>query len=436
VMSKLSFDGRVAIVTGAGAGLGRAYALLLASRGAKVVINDLGGSLQGGGASSRPADNVVEEIRKAGGTAVANYDSVEFGEKIVKTAIDSFGRIDILVNNAGILLDASFVKMKDTDFDLIHKVHVRGAYTVTKAAWPFMRDQNYGRIIFVTSGAGLYGNFGQANYSSAKMAVVGLANTLAIEGKQKNILVNTIAPVAGSRMTQTVFPPQLVEALKPEFVAPLVTFLCSESCTETSGIFEVGAGFVAKVRLQRSKGVFFPIDKDLSPEHIRDRFNEISDFSEGTVYPTSLNDATSSIVQRVLNPTSKPSSSAKTSAAPEKKAESSPLSLIFAELEKKIKANPSMVKQVGGTFIFVVTGAEQGSWVIDLQSGEGSVSKGKPNKNPPGSCQITVGTDDFVQLMTGKLDPMSAFSQGKVKLDGNMALAMKLQTLVKAGAKL
>jgi 3-hydroxyacyl-CoA dehydrogenase/3a,7a,12a-trihydroxy-5b-cholest-24-enoyl-CoA hydratase len=299
-MSKLSFTDRVAIVTGAGAGLGRAYSLLLASRGAKVVVNDLGGSIKGGGASTRAADTVVEEIRKAGGTAVANYDSVEFGEKIVKTAIDHFGRVDILINNAGILRDTTFVKMKDEDFDIIHKIHVRGAYSVTKAAWPYMRDQSYGRIIFVTSAAGLYGNFGQANYSSAKMAVVGLASTLSLEGNPKNIIVNTIAPVAGSRMTETIMPKKLVEALKPEFVAPLVAYLAHESNTNTGGIYEVGGGFVAKVRLQRTRGAAFPFDKEVTPEMIHNGWKEITDFNN-YVAPASCNEATAAIVQRVTS---------------------------------------------------------------------------------------------------------------------------------------
>jgi len=405
---------------------------LLASRGAKVVVNDLGGSVQGVGAgSSRPADTVVEEIRKAGGTAVANYDSVEFGEKIVKTAIDSFGKIDIVINNAGILRDTSFIKMKDADWDLIYKVHVRGAYSVTKAAWPYMRDQEYGRIIFVTSAAGLYGNFGQANYSSAKLALVGLASTLSIEGKQKNIIVNTIAPVAGSRMTELVLPPNVVSALKPEFVAPLVAFLVHDSQTDTGGIYEVGAGFIAKVRFQRSRGASFPIDKDLTPEQIRDGFKEVVDFSAGSTNPTSLNEATSVIVQRVLG---QKSQAPKGGSAPETNA--GPVGQVFSELEKKIKTNPGLVKQVAGIFVFVITGAEAGTWVLDLQNGEGSVTQGKPAKNPPGSCQITVEGDNFVQLMTGKLDPMSAFAQGKVKLDGNISLSMKLQALTKAVAKL
>ncbi|HVK72193.1 MAG TPA: SDR family oxidoreductase, partial [Kofleriaceae bacterium] len=191
-MSKdLRFDGKVAIVTGAGGGLGRSHALLLASRGAKVVVNDLGGSHTGEGKSSSAADKVVDEIKAAGGTAVANYDSVEDGDKIVKTAIDTYGRIDVLVNNAGILRDVSFAKMTDADWDLVYRVHVKGAYKCTHAAWPVMRDQKFGRIIFTASAAGIYGNFGQANYSMAKLGLVGFGNTLALEGKKRNILVNT-----------------------------------------------------------------------------------------------------------------------------------------------------------------------------------------------------------------------------------------------------
>ena len=221
-MSDLRFDGRVAIVTGAGGGLGRSHALLLASRGAKVVVNDLGGSFTGEGKSGGAADKVVAEIKAAGGEAVANYDSVEDGDKIVKTAIDAFGRIDIVVNNAGILRDVSFAKMTQQDWDLVYKVHVLGAFRCTHAAWPHMRDAGYGRIIITASAAGIYGNFGQANYAMAKLGLHGFAQTLALEGKKRNIIVNTIAPIAGSRMTETVLPKELLDALKPEYVSALV----------------------------------------------------------------------------------------------------------------------------------------------------------------------------------------------------------------------
>ncbi|MFS8070334.1 MAG: SDR family NAD(P)-dependent oxidoreductase, partial [Byssovorax sp.] len=202
--NELRFDGRVAIVTGAGGGLGRSHALLLGSLGCKVVVNDLGGSMHGGGLSRAPAEKVVEEIKALGGDAVVNADSVEDGASIVKAALSTFGRLDIVINNAGILRDTSFPKLGEEDWDLINRVHVLGAYRVTHAAWGHMRDAGYGRIIFTSSGAGIYGNFGQANYSTAKLGLVGLSNTLALEGRKRNIFVNAIAPVAGSRLTETV----------------------------------------------------------------------------------------------------------------------------------------------------------------------------------------------------------------------------------------
>jgi 3-hydroxyacyl-CoA dehydrogenase/3a,7a,12a-trihydroxy-5b-cholest-24-enoyl-CoA hydratase len=278
----LRFDSRVAIVTGAGGGLGRSHALLFAARGAKVVVNDLGGAHTGGGRSSAAADKVVEEIKAAGGQAVANYDSVEDGAKIVQTALDTWGRVDIVVNNAGILRDASFQKMTPEDWDLIYRVHVLGAFRVTQAAWNHMRDAGYGRIVFTASAAGIYGNFGQANYSTAKLGLVGLAQTLAIEGRKKNILVNAIAPIAGSRMTETVLPKELIDALKPEYVSPLVAWLCHESSSETGSLFEVGGGYVGKLRWERTEGVSFKLSKVPTPEAVADKWPVITDFGKAT----------------------------------------------------------------------------------------------------------------------------------------------------------
>src|SRR5580700_8018725 len=263
-MSDLRFDSRVVIVTGAGNGLGRSHALLFASRGAKVVVNDLGGGHTGGGKSSAAADKVVEEIKAAGGEAVANYDSVEDGAKIVQSALDAWKRVDIVVNNAGILRDTSFQKMTQEDWDLIYRVHVLGSFRVTHAAWNHMRDAGYGRIVFTASAAGIYGNFGQANYSMAKLGLHGLSNTLALEGKKKNVLVNTIAPIAGSRLTETVLPKELLEALLPEYVSPLVAYLCHESSEENGGLFEIGGGFVGKLRWERSAGASFKLGKPIA----------------------------------------------------------------------------------------------------------------------------------------------------------------------------
>jgi len=293
----LRFDGKVAVVTGAGGGLGKAYALLLASRGAKVVVNDLGSSTTGEGKSSKAADLVVQEIKEKGGDAAANYDSVENGEAIIKTAVDKWGKVDIVINNAGILRDVTFQKMTQKDWDLIYTVHLKGSYSVSKAAWNIMRDQGYGRIVMVTSAAGLYGNFGQANYSSMKNALVGLGKTLAIEGEKRNVRVNVIAPLAGSRMTETVMPPDMVKALKPEYVAPLVAFLCHESCNENGQVFEVGAGWIAKVRLQRTQGAFLDISKGVPTiEDVRNAFPKVNDWT-GATNPTSPQDSISLLVE-------------------------------------------------------------------------------------------------------------------------------------------
>lgn len=280
-MSDIRFDDKVVIVTGAGAGLGRAHALLFGARGAKVVVNDLGGSAFGQGADKAAADVVCDEIKAMGGEAVPNYDSVENGESIVKTALDKFGRIDIVVNNAGILRDVSFHKMSDEDWNLIFTVHVQGTYAVTKAAWPYLRDQQYGRVIMTTSAAGLYGNFGQANYSAAKMAIAGLGQTLAIEGQKRNVLVNIIAPIAGSRLTETVLPKEICDQLKPEYVSPVIAYLCSEENVTTGGIYEVGAGTVARVKWFRNNGAAIPIKDGVTIEKVAENWAKINDMSEG-----------------------------------------------------------------------------------------------------------------------------------------------------------
>jgi 3-hydroxyacyl-CoA dehydrogenase/3a,7a,12a-trihydroxy-5b-cholest-24-enoyl-CoA hydratase len=297
-MSELRYDGRVAIITGAGNGLGRAHALLLASRGAKVVVNDLGGSARGEGKSSAAADKVVEEIRAGGGEAVANYDSVEDGGKIVQAALDHFGRIDIVVNNAGILRDVSFHKMTEVDWDLIYRVHVLGAFRVTHAAWPRMRDQGYGRVIVTSSAAGIYGNFGQANYSMAKLGLVGFSNTLAQEGRKYNVRANAIAPIAGSRMTETVLPKELIDALRPEVVSPLVAWLCHESCEETGGLFEVGGGFFSKLRWERTQGLTVRIGRDVTPEQLKKQWATVVDFGKST-HPTDVGTALKPVMDNV-----------------------------------------------------------------------------------------------------------------------------------------
>jgi NAD(P)-dependent dehydrogenase (short-subunit alcohol dehydrogenase family) len=280
----IRFDDKVVIVTGAGGGLGRAHALLFAKHGARVVVNDLGGSSHGEGANASAADLVVAEIRAAGGTAVANHDSVTDGGKIVQNALDSFGRVDVLVNNAGILRDKSFVKMEDADWDLVYKVHVEGAYKVTHAAWPHLREQNFGRVIFTASTSGIYGNFGQSNYGMAKLGLYGLTRTLALEGRKNNILVNAIAPTGGTRMTEGLIPPQVFEQLKPELISPLVVYLASQDCSETAGLFEVGGGWIGKVRWERSLGVGFDPRVGFAAEDVAAQWPQICDFTDA-VHP-------------------------------------------------------------------------------------------------------------------------------------------------------
>jgi NAD(P)-dependent dehydrogenase (short-subunit alcohol dehydrogenase family) len=281
-MTTIDFDGRVAVVTGAGGGLGRSHALLLAARGAKVVVNDLGGSRDGSGASASMADAVVEEIRAAGGEAVANHDSVatwDGGQAIVAAAIEAFGRIDVVINNAGILRDVSFAKLAEAELDLVLRVHLYGGFHVARAAWPHLKEQGYGRIVSTTSGSGLYGNFGQTNYAAAKLGLVGLTRSLAIEGAKYGITANAIAPVAASRMTEDVMPPQLLERLQPEHVSPVVAWLASEACTDTGRIYSVGGGYLARVAIIEGEGVTF--DGVATPEDVAARWDDVNRVGPG-----------------------------------------------------------------------------------------------------------------------------------------------------------
>jgi len=280
--------GRVAIVTGAGGGLGRSHALELARRGAMVVVNDLGGAVDGTGASASAADAVAGEIEAAGGVAVANADSVatpEDGEALVQAALDAFGRVDVIVNNAGILRDASFKNMTADMVDPVIDVHLRGAFHVTRPAWTVMREQGYGRIVTTTSGAGLFGNFGQANYGAAKMGLVGLTRVLAVEGRKSGIHANVIAPIARTRMTEEILGDQAAK-LDPELVSPLVAYLAHESCDRTGAVYSVGGGRIARVFLGVTEGT---LDPDLTAESIAATIDQI-DATEGFFIPTKLTD--------------------------------------------------------------------------------------------------------------------------------------------------
>ncbi|ODV65110.1 NAD(P)-binding protein [Hyphopichia burtonii NRRL Y-1933] len=282
-MSEISFKDKVVVVTGAGGGLGKHYCLEYAKRGAKVVVNDLGGSLSGNDdGGSKAADVVVNEIKSSGGIAVADYNNVLDGDKIIETAVKNFGTVHILINNAGILRDASFKKMNERDFQLVLDVHVNGAFKATQAAWEHFRKQGYGRVINTASPAGLYGNFGQTNYSAAKSGLVGFAETLAKEGEKYNIVVNTIAPLAKSRMTESVLPPPILEQLSPAKIAPLVLYLTHDSNQTTGQIFEVAAGFYGQIRWERSGGVLFKPDESFTAESVAKKFDEILNFDDSS----------------------------------------------------------------------------------------------------------------------------------------------------------
>jgi len=280
----IRFDGKVAIVTGAGGGLGRAHALELAKRGAKVVVNDLGGALDGTGGNSQAAESVVAEIKAAGGVAIANGASVADDAGVahlVGQTMEEFGRIDILVANAGILRDKSFGKMELKDFEAVLAVHVWGTVKPAKAVWQIMRDQQYGRIVVTTSSTGLFGNFGQSNYGTAKLGLVGFMNTMKLEGARDNIKVNAVCPVAATRMTQNILPPPIFEMLKPEYVTPAVVYLASEAAP-TGAILTAGAGVFAAAQIVETDGI--NLGRDATADDVAANWARIADFGAAKPY--------------------------------------------------------------------------------------------------------------------------------------------------------
>jgi NAD(P)-dependent dehydrogenase (short-subunit alcohol dehydrogenase family) len=289
-VTDINFDGRVAIVTGAGGGLGRTYALDLAARGAQVVVNDLGGSVDGKGGSDAAAQKVVDEITAKGGEAVASYDSVstpEGGASIVKTAVDTFGKVDVVINNAGILRDKSFLKLEWPDLDAVLDVHLKGAFYVSQPAFAVMKENGYGRFVFTASNA-TFGNFGQTNYAAAKMGLIGLSNTLAVEGARAGILSNVIMPVAKTRMTEELLG-AFADTLGPEYVTPMVTYLCSEACTTTHGAYSAAGGRYAKVFTGLVPGWFAGKDATVAAEDIAAHIAQIEK-EDGYIVPQSTTD--------------------------------------------------------------------------------------------------------------------------------------------------
>lgn len=283
-MQSITFKNRVAIVTGAGEGIGKQYALDLAKRGAKVVVNDIGIHHEYG----KTADMVADEIKKTGGEAVPNYDSVatmKGGQAIVNTAMEHFGNVDILINNAGILSDRTFMKMTEQEWDQVINVHLKGAFCVTQPAVKIMKENKYGRIVFTASSSGMYGNFGQSNYGAAKMGIVGIMNTLKLEVSKYNIKINTVAPNASTAMTKDVFPDDVAKRIKPEFNTPIVTYLCSEKNNETGMIFTMSAGWFARSSMVSGKGICLGDTKrPIYAEEIRDNFEKIKSLENALPY--------------------------------------------------------------------------------------------------------------------------------------------------------
>ncbi len=418
---EIRFDSRVAIVTGAGGGLGRAYALELGRRGAKVVVNDFGGARDGSGTGAAgPADKVVDEIKAMGGEAVANYDNVatvEGGANIVKTAVDAFGKVDILINNAGILRDKGILKMEPENWSSVLSVHLNGAYNVTKPAFQVMRDNGFGRIIMTTSAAGLYGNFGQTNYSSAKLGLVGFMNTLKLEGAKYNIKVNTIAPIAASRLTEDVLPPEMLQKMNPDYIAGIVLYLCSEECPDTGAIFNAAAGYYNRAAIMTGTGVHLGEAECVpTPEDIRDNWDKINSMV-GAVNYADLNTA---VMTFLTPPTADGADKAKSSGG------EMDVKGIFEKMPSVFNAAVAAGKDV--TFEFNISGPTGGDWMVVVKGGVCKVEAGKT-----GNATTTIGMADvdFIDLIAGRLDSMKAFSAGKLKIGGDMMKSQLISKLFK-----
>ena len=417
---RISFDGRVAVVTGAGAGLGRAYALELAKRGARVLVNDLGGARDGsGGGSSSPADQVVEEIEACGGEAMANYDNVatpEGGEAIIQAAVAAFGSVDILINNAGILRDKSFLKMDPDNWNAVLAVHLNGAYHVTRPAMRVMKEKGYGRIVMTTSAAGLYGNFGQTNYSAAKMGLVGLMNTLKLEGKKYNIKVNTIAPIAASRLTEDVMPPDLFEKSKPEFVVPMVIHLASEACDESGGIFNAGMGYFNRAAVYTGPGALLAEqDSNPAPEDIRDNWKAINSL-EGA---REIEDANAAIFALI----SPPAEEAETDQGV---ADSGLDVKTFFGQQMPASFKPEAAEGVDVVFQFNISGSSGGDWYCVIKDKTCTIEAGS---HAAPKCTLKMGDTDFLDMMTGKLPAMQAYTSGKLTIEGDIMKSQLIEQL-------
>ncbi len=419
--TEIRFDGRVAIVTGAGAGLGRTYALELAKRGARVVVNDLGGARDGSGdGSQKPADRVVDEIKALGGEAAANYDNVatvEGGENLVKTALDAFGTVDIVINNAGILRDKSFLKMEPENWSAVLDVHLNGAYNVSRPAFAVMKEKGYGRILMTTSAAGLYGNFGQTNYTAAKMGLIGLMNTLKLEGQKYNIKVNTIAPVAASRLTEDILPPDFLDKLKPELVTPMALYLVSENCPASGNIYNAGLGCFNRVAMVTGPGAVVGDAENIpTPEQLVSQWEKVASLKGGKEYQN-VNEQIGDLLAAFNQP-----------------AEGSDAgSAGFGAAAEVFDAMPAafVAEAAGGVdvvFQYVISGKGGGDWHSVIKEATCAVETGvheKPN------CTLKMESGDFLNMMNGTLPAMQAYTSGKLKIEGDIMKSQLIEKLFK-----
>ncbi len=417
---QIRFDDRVAIVTGAGGGLGRAYARELARRGAKVVVNDFGGARDGAGrGSALPAEQVAAEITAGGGQAVANCDSVataEGGAGIVRTALDAFGTVDIVINNAGILRDRSFMKMAPDDWQAVVDVHLGGAYHVTRPAFEVMKAKGYGRIVMTCSAAGLYGNFGQTNYAAAKLGLVGLMNTLKLEGAKYGIMVNTIAPLAASRMTEDVMPPELFEKMKPEFVVPLTLLLCAEECTDSGGIYNAGMGYFNRAAIITGPGAVLRGAAEFpSVEEVAAAMDRIADLEGGKTY-----DQVNAQVADVLGAFEKPDGGP----APQSDAGGISVAAVFEAMPAAFR--PEAAEGVSAVFQYRISGEGGGDWHCVVEGAQCRVQAGR-HARP--TCTLAMAAPDFLAMMGGRLPPIQAFNSGKLRIEGDIMKSQLIEKL-------
>jgi NAD(P)-dependent dehydrogenase (short-subunit alcohol dehydrogenase family)/acyl dehydratase/putative sterol carrier protein len=422
VKEEIRFDGRVAIVTGAGAGLGRVYALELAKRGARVVVNDLGGARDGSGKGSKnPADQVVEEIEALGGEAVSNYDSVTSvagGDNIVRTALDAFGTVDILINNAGILRDKTFLKMEPQSWQAVLDVHLNGAYNVSRPAFGVMKAKGYGRILMTTSAAGLYGNFGQTNYSAAKMGLVGLMNTLKLEGQKYNIKVNTIAPVAASRLTADILPPDFIDKLEPELVAPMALYLVSEQCPVSGNIYNVGMGCFNRAAIVTGPGIVVgDIGREIpDPEQLLAQWENVTTLKGAREY-WNATEQVGDVLQAFTKPLEEAHDATQGLETVDTIFDAMPDAFV-----KDVAAGVDVI------FQFNITGGGGGDWYCVIKDSTCTIEAGVHEK--PG-CTLKMADNDFLNMMNGVLPPMQAYTSGKLIISGDIMKSQLIEKLFK-----